>query len=281
MTVRMIEGPTDVKLGEVTRLRVAIVGGDVSVVGGDGPASLEVAAVEGEALRVEQAGGVVTIGYEQAPLLRRWFGGVHGPDRRRVSLSVAVPEGCRVQVDSVTAALTVVGLAAGARVRTVSGALVLDGLGGPVKAQTVSGPVEGRRLAGPLTLETVSGDLVVAGAGGAVSVKTVSGEVVMDLADAVADAGSPDPGLEHLGGGSQAGEVSVVTVSGDVTLRLGRRAGARVELTSTSGRVETTFDGLVRDSAPGRRRVDGVIGDGSARVKGTSVSGDVALLARR
>lgn len=267
MPVRMIASPQDLALDRVSRLRVAVVGGDVTVVGAPGPPRLAVTDIDGAPLRVEHGDdGVLSVGYEELPVWRRLLG-QGGLGRRRVSISIFVPPACRVQLDGVSAAATVIGMAGRSDVRTVSGPLVLDGLGGDVRARTVSGGVEGRGLTGRLTVESVSGDLVVVGASpGSVSAKTVTGEVIIDMA-------GPGPA-----------DLSVSTVSGDVIVRLPPSTGARVELSSTSGRVTTDCEGLGDRSEPGRRRLGGTIGAGTerpGRLRCASVSGDVALVTVR
>lgn len=248
-------------LGEIRMLRVRIIAGDVNVVGRDGPARLEVNSIEGPPLHVDVADGELTISYDDLSWsgLLSWLGG----GRRQVSLSVAVPPDCRVELGVVSASAVVAGIRARASIRSVSGDVTLDELGDGVDVQTVSGDLETRALAGPLTVNTVSGELTVAGtSSSSIRVRTVSGDVIVD----VEEAGHTD--------------IEAASVSGDVTLRLPESVSAQVEVTSMSGDLSSAFEELAVTRKPAQRRLDGQLGDGAGRLHSRTVSGDVALLRR-
>lgn len=261
MSVQMVAEAGSIELGEVRSLRVSVYAGDVHVVGAEGPSRLEVDGIEGAPLKVEVDNGAVSLSSPR-PGPWRWLSGGKLIERQRVSLSVAVPPGCRVKVEVVSADVVVTGMEGRTSVVAVSGGIILDGLSGTTKARTVSGDVEGRALAGGLVVETVSGSVTVAGAtGGTVAAKTVSGEVMVDLS------------------GVRPADLSATTVSGDVTMRLPATAGARVDFSSASGRLASAFDELSNGHGGGGRRLSGLIGSGGALLRGRTVSGDIALVA--
>jgi DUF4097 and DUF4098 domain-containing protein YvlB len=139
---------------------------------------------------------------------------------------------------------------------------MLDGVTGTVDAKTVSGDLEARGLDGGIAFNSVTGDLTLAG--GSVrqlEAKTVSGQVIADIELA-----------EHA-------DLRVATVSGAVAVRLPACSSVQVDLKSTSGKVQSTFDGM-RSDGPRPATVAGTLGSGSASLSVTSMSGDVTLLAR-
>ena len=248
----------------VDELHVRIVDGTVNVVGVDeGPARLEVSALDGPPLVVTQTGGSVTVAYEDLS----WKGLLGWLDRkgwkRHAVVSLAVPSATRVELGVVSAGAVVSGLNGPTRVRGVNGDTTMVGLSGPVDAQTVSGTVEAQALSGDLKVSTVSGDLtVVEGTGGQVKADSVSGNMVLDL----------DP--------SAGADIRLTTVSGEIAIRIPEPGHASVEANTASGAVSCAFDELRVTGQWGAKRITGRIGDGGAHLKATTVSGAIALLRR-
>jgi hypothetical protein len=250
--------------GEVHAVAVRLVAGHVDVVTTDEPtARVEVTDVDGDPLHVSvDDSGRLVIRHPQLT----WSGilGWLRSERRRAVVSVAVPARCDTSIGVVSADAVVAGVTGAVDVRCVSGDIVLDEVTGRVAAESVSGDVEARALAGSIALKSVSGGLtVVDGTPEKVRVDSVSGDVALDLRS---------PG--HV-------DITVNTVSGDVTVRVPEQAGLSVDLVSTSGRLDTAFDGLDRESKPGVRRLRGTVGDASGRLRGRTVSGSLALLGRQ
>jgi hypothetical protein len=265
MTNWEISEPTTLALDDVRALRLRIVGGDVSVTATDGPARLEVHSVEGPPLMVDLVDGTLTVTYDDVSWggILDWLTG-KSRGRREVSLALAVPPECDVQLGTVSADAVVSGITRPTSVRSVSGEITLDGIGGEISAKTVSADVEALALAGDLHFDTVSGDLTVAGGqAGSLAAKTVSGDITLSV---------------DLDSG---GQVDVTSVSGDVVLRLNHDVGAKVRIKSVSGRLRSELDGLSTENGPGRKRLEGAVGDGAGAVRVKTVSGDVSLLSRR
>ncbi|MFG2288631.1 DUF4097 domain-containing protein [Streptomyces sp. NPDC048595] len=258
--------PRTLEIAEpVDALSVRVVGGAVNVVGtsGDGPARLEVSELHGPPLTVSYDNGTLSIAYEDLP----WKGFLKFLERkgwnRRAVVSVTVPCGTRVEVGVVGADAVVSGISARTDVRGVSGRSTLVGLSGEVRADTVSGKVEAQSLTGDLRFNSVSGDLtVIDGAGGGVHADSVSGDMVLDL----------DP--------VKGADIRLTTVSGEVAIRLPDPADARVEANTTSGTVSNAFDDLRVSGQWGAKKITGSLGEGTGRLKVTTVSGGLALLRR-
>jgi hypothetical protein len=153
------------------------------------------------------------------------------------------------------------GVALGAM--TVSGDVTGGGLRGPIEARSVSGDVRLSDVSGPtVEARTVSGDVELAGVGAdEVTAETVSGDV------------------EFSGQIRPRGDYDLKTLSGDVVLRIPKDASARIVGSTFSGEFSSSFPITTRATSRYTRqqRIDGTIGDGSARIRVESFSGDVAI----
>lgn len=248
----------------VSELHVRIVNGTVNVVGTDeGSARLEVSEIEGPPLVVTQEGGTLTVAYDDLP----WKGFLKWLDRkgwrRSAVVSLAVPAETRVEVGVVGAGAVVSGLRGPSVVKGVTGDTTLVALSGPVRADTVSGNLEAQAVTGDLRFNSVSGDLtVVEGSGSSVRADSVSGSMIVDL-----DPEGPT-------------DVRLTSVSGEIAIRLPQPADAEVEANTASGTIANAFDGLRVHGQWGAHKVTGRLGDGTGKLRATTVSGSIALLRR-
>lgn len=248
----------------VSELHVRVVDGTVNVVGTDeGPARLEVSAIEGPPLIVTQRGGTLTVAYEDLP----WKGFLKWLEprgrRRSAVVSLAVPADTRVEVGVVGAGAVLSGLGGRAELQGVTGDSTLVGLTGPVRADTVTGNVEAQALTGDLRFHSVSGDLTVVEAGSSVRADSVNGSMIVDC----------DPA-------SRPTDISLTSVSGEIAIRLPQPADAEVEASTASGAVSSAFEDLRVTGQWGTKRITGRLGAGTGRLKATTVSGSIALLRR-
>jgi len=256
-----IDGPATVDLGDFAALRVRLISGSVAILASEEVPTLDVASVTGPPLQVTQEAGILTISYDDL----RWDGLLSWlrPQRHSADLTLTVPAGCPVRLGVVNASATVAGISSSLSAKSVSGDLTLDGVTGTVDATTVSGDLEARGLDGEIAFNSVTGGLTLASSSvRQLAAKTVSGQVTADIE-------------LHDGGG-----LRVATVSGEVAVRLPGCSSVQIDLKSTSGRVHSTFDGMLASDGPGPASVTGTVGSGSASLSVASMSGDVTLLAR-
>ncbi|SOD60793.1 hypothetical protein SAMN06297387_102270 [Streptomyces zhaozhouensis] len=246
----------------VAEVELRVMGGTVNVVGTDDPvARVEVGAVSGPPLLVRLDGERLVVGYHDLP----WQGFLpwlaHRRGRRSVVVSLSLPRGCRLTAGSVSADVTLGGLAGPVSVSTISGETTLVGLSGRVSVDTVSGAVESLGLSGPLRAQSVSGSLaVVDGTCPSVRADTVSGELLVEHASATTP---PD--------------IRLSTMSGRIALRLPEQPGATVTGSTLSGAVTCALPGL-RGGSRGTRSLSGRIGSGAGSVSLASLSGGITLL---
>jgi DUF4097 and DUF4098 domain-containing protein YvlB len=259
-----VEDSLDIDLAEVSRVVVRIVAGDVTITAGTTP-HIEVHRESGSTVDVQLRDGVLNVMQppsEIAPLERfiKWFTEGH---RHRCTVAITAPADAEISILTVSAPVVVSGFRGGTKVKTVSGDVTLGALTKHVDVKTVSGDVQAKGINAELKLKSVSGDMaVVDGACRWVDAKSVSGEVLLDL--------DLDP----------SGTYDISTVSGSVAVRTVSEPNVAVEAKSVSGHLVSDF-GLEWKAGPGRRNLYDTIGDGGARLRVKTVSGDLRLLRGR
>ena len=254
-----VDGPKVIDLEGVRRLKVALLGGQVDVVGHDDPgARVEVHSVRGRDMKVRFEDGVLEVDHPQV----RWddwletFRGF--TTTAAADVSIMVPRAIALKLGAVGASVLVSGLITDASVSTITGAMVIDGVRGDLQINTVNGEITARGHNGRLSAKTVSGDVTVAGEIPAFAVDSVSGDVLADLAGTV-------------------DSVRVNTVSGAVTVRLDSDLATAYFINTVSGRMQ--LDDLRVSGLRGRYTAQsGVAGDRRADVRVNTVSGAVSVL---
>ena len=155
----------------------------------------------------------------RSPRSSRWN------DRNDVSVrfTVRVPEGVRVDVNTVNGGVEVTGVTTEVRAVTVNGSINARSAGGPVRAKTVNGSID-----------------------------------------------------ISMGSVSRADDLEYETVNGGVTITLPSNFGAQLELSTVNGRVSTDFPITVSGTLS-PKRLRGTIGDGSTRLRASTVNGSITL----
>lgn len=126
---------------------------------------------------------------------------------------------------------------------------------------SVSGDVKVTGVTGKLHASAVSGDVHITDVAGSVSASAVSGDVHVEI--------------NRLDGSD---DMKFSSVSGDVSVMLPDSLGADVDMSSFSGSIKTDFAIEVRSERYGSRNTArGKLGDGSRRLKMSSISGDLSL----
>lgn len=126
---------------------------------------------------------------------------------------------------------------------------------------SVSGDVSVSGVTGRLNASAVSGDVHITDVSGSVSASAVSGDVKVEI--------------NRLDGSD---DMKFNTVSGDVSVTLPGSLDADVDMSSFSGSIKTDFAIEVRSERYGSRNsARATLGEGSRRLKMSSVSGDLSL----
>jgi hypothetical protein len=178
---------------------------------------------------------------------------------RSCRLTVTVPAGTDVTVDSASAEVRLSGRLGDVRIRTASGDTQVDGAR-RVELATASGEIECGTVEGDASITTVSGNCSLKSVGGRVDARLTSGDLRVDACSGdltvVSTSGSARVG--HCGGS----DIVLRSISGD--LRLGLPSGIRVDadIATVSGSAHlpepTSYDGERR---PVRLRLKTVSGD--------------------
>lgn len=192
---------------------------------------------------------------------RNGIGLVFGTGRRsRPDITVDVPRGATIVIETANAELVADGLRGRTSVRTASGEVELHDTAGILDIDAVSAEVE---IDGTGTLElrarTISGDLSVRAAVlRRAEIGTTSGDVRIDA---------------RLAG---TGPFGIASVSGDATIVA--RSGLRVEGHTVTGDLRSEVDHRI-ERAPGRKVL--MVGEGAVALAFKSVSGDLRVVRPR
>jgi hypothetical protein len=216
----LLDGPKVIDLGPVRKLKVALVRGQVDIVGHDEPTTrVEVHSVSGKDLRVSLVDGVLEIDHPQL----RWdnfidvFRSFHGS--ARADVSILVPRDIALTLGVVSSTGLVSGLRSNASISTVNGDLVIDGLTGDISLNAVNGELAVQNHTGRISAHTVNGEVTASGAISQFSLDGVSGDVFLDIT------GSPEL-------------IRVNTVNGGVTARLEEGNAAEYRINTVNGRIQ-------------------------------------------
>lgn len=142
-------------------------------------------------------------------------------------LRVRVPEGSKLNINTVSADQFVSGVRGPQRLQAVSGDIDTEQWGEEVRIKTISGDVtvEGHEKPALSGVETVSGDVNLEEIAGEIDLKTVSGDLQVSM--------------------SEMGRGTIRTSNGDVRLRTRLTRAARLEAESLNGDVRLSFRGAI------------------------------------
>jgi len=255
----MIDGEKTIDIESVRRLKVALIGGQVDIIGHDEPGvRVEVHSVNGKPLKVSVDGDTLEIDHPQL----NWdnfidvFMSFRGT--ARADVSIMVPRDITLKFGVVSAKALITGLTTDARISTVSGDVVVDDVSGDLELNAVNGELSVRNHEGNISSRTVSGDVTVSGEISKFHSDAVAGNVFLDVI------GSPD-------------EVKVKSVSGNVTVRLAAGVAAQYKVNTIAGRLQVDDSEIkgIRGQYTGKfGQLDGRWLDFSA----STVSGNIAVL---
>lgn len=311
LRVENARGEVDVRPGPAGTLRV----GAVKVTRASSERRARELAAETEVLTERRDGtlelrvrysqhGAVRIGWREL-----FSGGFEAPSAQ-VRLSLQIPPGMPLEVQSASGDISTVDLTGPLTLESSSGDVTVIASRGDVKVTTSSGDLDARDLrtiearsgsgslrfenvSGPLNARTTSGSIVIRGAGDSVAVRSVSGDIDVDAAPRGVTATSTSGTIDVRGVArfarisSASGDVDfelvrplerveVTTVSGSVLGRLASDVACRLELRTSSGEMEVLIPMQLKSVS--RREVVGVVGGGQAPVVLQTSAGDIELM---
>ncbi|MFD2167242.1 DUF4097 domain-containing protein [Thalassotalea euphylliae] len=213
--------------------------------------------------------------------------------------TVRLPNDVRVNFDGVSSDVKVENITGSTEVSTVSGDIEAENLTDNVELSTVSGEIDSKNLSGKVRLYTVSGSIDDEGSSGRIHMKAVSGDVRTESSATEVTLGVVSGDIRFRLG--EVEELHITTVSGDADGSLSLTDNASVKMSGVSGDVSLNFTSEVNasfnlsataggdlknriTSDKARRAKYGpssklqfTAGNGSASVKGSTVSGEISV----
>lgn len=285
-----------------TGLVVDLVGGDVRLVRGAGPAiQIEATkhafgwntaaaeqALQDLDLTIDQRGDTVHVTGPRATGL--------GMGRTPyVSLRISLPSNTRFDVENIDGDLVVEAVIGDGEVVTTNGDISIENTQGSLTLKTTNGTIELDQHRGALVIETINGDITIEdsdlrqlqvnsvdgdisleGVTGLLNVLTVAGDIEVKAARAARlDLESTSGDVEFAGSLAPEGPQRVMSIAGDVNLRLPAASNLQLVASTLSGDLEA--DVTLHEAERERRQVRGVLGAGGPLLQVTSTSGDVAI----
>ncbi len=200
-------------------------------------------------------------------------------------LTLKVPKGARLIVDTVSADIRVAGVQGEQRLESVSGLVETQSFDQPVTLESVSGDIKltGNGGSARVTTENVSGSTVVSGIRGGYEGEAVSGDITATVAAAERlRAASVSGDVRIRAGLAPAARVDMESVSGEIALTVQPPVNAEFDVESFSGDIESCFGTKARSKSkysPGSE-LNFTQGSGGARVVIQTLSGDVRVCDR-
>jgi hypothetical protein len=171
-----------------------------------------------------------------------WFHAAGEAPAFRSTLTVSVPAGSRLQIETVNATVVVEKMVGTVEVQTVNGGVRIDSPVTAVEVDTMTGSVSVRSPAAETNVHSISGEVLIEGATGRVQVETMSGKVT------VRGAGLSELEVETIAGAvelqgtfARRGKVSIETFSSPVRLLLPAAIRADFDLQTFSGQIRSQF----------------------------------------
>lgn len=211
--------------------------------------------------------------------------GRHCCDDGSADLQVSVPRMARIEVETVSADVSVTDAAGTVRINTVSGEVDLRTRSRDISASSVSGNVDvsGSGSGARISASSVSGDVNIQGVDAELELNSVSGDAELARSKVSRLSMQSTSGdVTYSGALHGSGSYEFQTVSGDVTVTLEGSRDATFEISSFSGDIENSF-------GPSPRRTDKYApglelrfteGRGAARVRINTLSGEARLEGR-
>jgi DUF4097 and DUF4098 domain-containing protein YvlB len=197
-------------------------------------------------------------------------------------LTLKVPKGARLIVDTVSADITVNGVHGEQRLESVSGTVDTQAYDAPVTAESVSGEIllKGNGGKAQVATENVSGSTIVSGIRGGYEGEAVSGNITAIVAAADRLRASSISGDIKINAElTSAARAELESISGTVELTLKPPVNAEFDIESFSGDIENCFGQQARDKSkyvPGSE-LHFTQGSGGARVVVQTLSGEISL----
>jgi DUF4097 and DUF4098 domain-containing protein YvlB len=207
----------------------------------------------------------------------------HGKQSVDTNLTIRMPAGASLYVETVSATVTASGINGELEVETVSGNIEIASKPSGLDVETVSGNIFIASAPAESDVSSVSGKIEIEAAGGSIDVENVSGNIMIN--GGVIDEGdfssvSGNLTLHAIPG--QDGSLDAETMSGVITLVIDPGLVASFDLTTFSGSIENQVGPEPRRTSkytPGKELYFNT-GSGGPSISLESFSGSIKLVTR-
>jgi len=207
----------------------------------------------------------------------------HGKQEVDTDLTIRVPAGVALSVETVSASISVAEVAGELDLETVSGNIEITSKPAALDVETVSGNVYVESAPPESDVSSVSGLIEIRAAGGALDAENVSGKIVVH--GGVIDGGdlasvSGDITCHAIPGSG--GDLDIETMSGTITLMIDAGMVASFDLSTFSGSIENQIGPEPRRTSkytPGKELYFNT-GTGGPSISLESFSGAIKLITR-
>jgi hypothetical protein len=207
----------------------------------------------------------------------------HGKQTQSTDLTIRLPAGSPLSVETVSASISVSGMSSGLDLETVSGAIQVRGAPTSLDIENVSGSIDVETAPSEADVASVSGLIEIGTVMGDIDVENVSGEIVINggtLGDTSIETVSGD--ITCLAVPGYAGDVDMETMSGTITLLVDAGAVASYDVSTFSGSITNEIGPEPQRTSkytPGKE-LSFNTGPGGPRISLESFSGAIKLLTR-
>lgn len=229
-------------------------------------------------LRIDGSGSRIDIEVEK-PESSGWFNWGSSSQMEDSILDIRVPQASELHIETISAEVTVTGT--GGRlldVSSVSGKIRLDSNARELEIGSISGRIELSGNGERAHVETVSGDIDSRANRERLKLETVSGNIAVST-DSYREfsASSVSGDISLRGKPLDDARVDAETMSGDIRIDAGSDLSARIEAETFSGRIRSDFGKVEEPEHGPGRSLDTSVGDGRARIKIDTFSGDISI----
>jgi DUF4097 and DUF4098 domain-containing protein YvlB len=208
-----------------------------------------------------------------------WFNWNNENSMGSTTLDIRVPKGVSLDVDVVSAPLSIDGIEGGKiKANTVSGKARVNARSPGIEVDSVSGSIELAGSAERVSLQTVSGDILAPNVGSDAELQTVSGRIrvsggpwrKLNLSTVSGD-------VQLAGGLAPNGSFDVDSMSGDVQVQVPANLSAVIHANTFSGDLRSDFGTVKKvEHGPGSE-LQATAGSGGAKMKIETFSGDLRI----
>ncbi|WP_243039129.1 DUF4097 family beta strand repeat-containing protein [Dyella sedimenti] len=208
-----------------------------------------------------------------------WFNWNSDTAMGSTTLDVRVPKGASLDVDVVSAPLSIDGIVGGTiKANTVSGKARVNARSPQIDVDSVSGSIELAGSADKVALQTVSGDILAPSVGGEAELQTVSGRIRVSGGPWHKLSLSTVSGDVQLAGGlAPGGSFSVDSMSGDVQVQVPSDLSAIIHASTFSGDLRSDFGTVKKPEHGPGSELQATAGSGDGKMNVETFSGDLRI----